>query len=63
MMSFTADGQLDPALLQQRDEALSTDTTATRESRAHMAAGAPSPHPAAVRGLARWDCCPVVLPG
>lgn len=47
MMSFTADGQLDPSLLQERDRALGTNTQATRDSRKHMAAGAPEPHPAA----------------
>ncbi|KAI8468414.1 MAG: DUF1264-domain-containing protein [Monoraphidium minutum] len=47
MMSFTADGQLDPAMLIQRDTDLGTDTAAARASRAHMAERAPEPHPAA----------------
>jgi hypothetical protein len=45
MMSFTTDGQLDPALLAERDRLLSTDTAAIRASRAGWPL--PAPHPAA----------------
>lgn len=47
MMSFTADGQLDPALLQERDKMFNLDTGMIRESRADWAANKPTPHPAA----------------
>lgn len=49
MMSFTADGQLDPDLLKQRDELFGVNTAAIRDSRADWAADGvrPTPHPAA----------------
>jgi hypothetical protein len=45
MMSFTADGQLDPALVKERDEMFNLSTTAIRDSRADW--DRPTPHPAA----------------
>eukprot|EP00775_Hariotina_reticulata_P005866 gene5866-6107_t len=45
MMSFTEDGQLDPALLKARDETFGISTEQIRESRRNMAAGASIPHP------------------
>lgn len=47
MMSFTSDGQLDPALIEERDKMYSIDTAKIRESRAEMAANKPTPHPEA----------------
>lgn len=47
MMSFTADGQLDPALLAERDKMFGLDTSKIRESRADWVADKPTPHPAA----------------
>ncbi|GBF89453.1 hypothetical protein Rsub_02025 [Raphidocelis subcapitata] len=48
MVSFTADGQLDPALIEERDRALGVSTAEARESRGHIAA--PEPHPSAASG-------------
>jgi hypothetical protein len=47
MMSFTADGQMDPAALQERDRLLGINTGKIRESRKDWAADKPTPHPAA----------------
>ena len=57
MLSFTADGQLDPALQAARDAALGTDTAATRRRRARLLGeGRPEPHPLAVRpALLHWE--------
>lgn len=47
MMSFTADGQLDPALLEERDKMFGLSTSTIRESRAGWVDTKPTPHPAA----------------
>jgi hypothetical protein len=47
MMSFTADGQLDPALINERDKMFNISTTEIRESRADWLNTAPTPHAAA----------------
>eukprot|EP00879_Flechtneria_rotunda_P000224 GHRR01000298.1.p1 GENE.GHRR01000298.1~~GHRR01000298.1.p1 ORF type:complete len:257 (+),score=68.82 GHRR01000298.1:291-1061(+) len=47
MMSFTADGQIDPALIEERDKMYGISTEKIRESRSDMAANKPTPHPEA----------------
>ncbi|MBY5580875.1 OBAP family protein [Rhizobium leguminosarum] len=47
MMGFTADGQLKPAMIERRDEALGVSTTETRSARSDLAKSAPQPDPLA----------------